>query len=201
MFLKKKSRSQSDVRIKLMPDHKYSNLHLNSAIKFIRLPESKRSQTQVIATVLLIMIVIVTTVILVNFSVPFVKKQLAGTGCFDTVGKVSISDNIKYTCYDINAKEMRVQVRIGDSEEINGFLIELGRASSKSIQIKDQIILQNVRMYDSIYNTSLELPKKNEERTYVIKSEVVESVKIYPILKDGNSCQSSDSLEKVNVCK
>lgn len=182
MFLKKNSRSQLNVRIKLLTD-------------------CKRSQTQIIATVLLIMIVIATTVILLNFSVPFVKKQLAGTGCLDVVGRVSISDNLKYTCYDIGAKEMRVQVRIGDSEEINSFLIELGGASSKSIQIKDRIILENVRMYERSYNTSLEFPKKNEERTYVMKSEAVESVKIYPILKNGNSCQYSDFLEKVNVCK
>lgn len=161
----------------------------------------KKSQSQVIATVLLIMIVIATTVILLGFAVPFVKKQLAGTVCFDAIDKISISNNLKYTCYDIKAKEMRVQIRIGDSEEINGFLIELGGASSESIQIKDQIILKNVRMYDRSYNASLELPKKNEERTYVIKREVVESVKIYPILKDGSSCDTSDFLEKVDVCR
>ena len=182
MFFKKKSR--------------FNALFNNILLK------SKRSQTQIISTVLLIMIVIATTVILVNFSVPFVKKQLAGTGCFDIVGKFSISNNLKYNCYDTNANEMRVQVRIGDSEEINGFLIELAsEASSKSIQIKNQTILENVRMYDNTYNASLELPKKNEERTYVIKNQVVESVKIYPILKDGNSCDTPDFLEKVNVCR
>lgn len=180
---------------------KRSNSRFGSIFNKI-IPSPKRSQSQIIATVLLIMIVIASAVILMNFAVPFVKKQLAGSGCFDAIRSVSISDNKKYTCYDTSTKEMRVQAHIGDSNEnINGFLIELGGAASKSIKITNDSLYENVRMYDSTYNKKLELPGKNEDRTYVIKSEAVESVKIYPILKEGSSCGVSDSLEKVDVCR
>ena len=56
-----------------MDNSKRSNSHLHSVTKFIRLPESKRSQSQIIATILLILISIAVIGIIANFSLDFVR--------------------------------------------------------------------------------------------------------------------------------
>jgi len=168
----------------------------------------KRAQSQVVTAVLLILIVIALAVLILNFSTNFVKDRLGGTGCFDTVGQVSFTGSNRYTCFnnsDIGGNpdmdELRLQVHIGDvNSSISGFLIEIGGADTKSIKIEDGEDVTGVSMYSGI--ASLELPGKNEERTYVFDVSVVpESVKIYPILNDEDVCEASDVLEKVIACR
>jgi len=59
----------------------------------------KRSQTQVVATVLLILITVVLVVVVFTFLTPFVNKQLEGSGCLKVSEQVLIQNNIQYTCY------------------------------------------------------------------------------------------------------
>jgi hypothetical protein len=48
----------------------------------------------------------------------------------------------------------------------------------------------------------LEMPKKNEERTYVIDvNEKPESVKIHPIINNKEVCEVSDSLDSLGICR
>lgn len=163
---------------------------------------SKRAQSQVISTVLLILLVIASITIVMGLVIPFIKNQLSSTNCFDVINEVSIENNIQYTCYDVESKAMSIQVHIGDNDNLGGFAIELGGASSKSYEIRDKLVSEDIKMFKGNYNESLELPGKNEERTYLVKvSEKPDSVKIYPILEDDKICDSSDSLNKIASCK
>ncbi len=108
----------------------------------------KKAQSQIVTAVLLILIVIALAVVVLNFSMNFVKDKLSGTGCFEAVDKVTFTNSNKYTCYyteiikvgneDVTKHLLNLQVHIGDiNESISGFLIETGGASTISREILD----------------------------------------------------------------
>ena len=155
----------------------------------------KKAQSQIVTAVLLILIVIALAVVVLNFSMNFVKDKLSGTGCFEAVDKVTFTNSNDYTCY--KAPDLRLQVHIGDiNESISGFLIETGGANTKSIEIKEgKQADDDIKMYEPVDgDTKLHIPGKNEERTYEFPNNNPETVKIYPILTDGQVCEASDIL-------
>ena len=167
----------------------------------------KKAQSQIVTAVLLILIVIALAVVVLNFSMNFVKDKLSGTGCFEAVDKVTFTNSNDYTCIDTKGTKeetddvLNLQVHIGDiNESISGFLIETGGATTISREIKEGETADNVTMYGG--GGTLELPGKNEERTYVFDFTITpETVKIYPILTDGQVCEASDILEKIILCR
>ena len=168
----------------------------------------KKAQSQIVTAVLLILIVIALAVVVLNFSMNFVKDKLSGTGCFEAVDKVTFTNSNKYTCFNDSDRsvdgtddDLLLQVHIGDiNESISGFLIETGGASTISREIQEGEPVANVKMHDG--EEILEIPGKNEERTYTFTLESYpETVKIYPILTDGQVCEASDILEKIILCR
>lgn len=165
--------------------------------------KSKKAQGEIIGAVILILIVVTISIIVLTFVVPFVRERLAGTGCFDLSGQISFSDNTKYTCYKENPgadSEVSLQIHVGDVKDFEGFIIELGGATSKSIEIKEGVTISDpeVKMFSGA--TTLKLPGKNEERTYTIKHEPPDYVRLYPILKGGKTCDVSDTISKLEIC-
>jgi len=185
-----------------MPDSKRSNSHFESVLRMIFLSDSKRSQSQVIASILLILLAISMVVIVIGFVIPFVRDQLSESDCVKVINKVNIQNDVRYTCYSVlNGGEMNVQVHVGENESLVGFSIELGGAATNSFEIKNGVVDNNLKMFGGNYNSTLQIPGKNEERTYVIKfSNVPDSVSIYPILIGGRICPSSDELNRVISC-
>ena len=169
----------------------------------------KKAQSQVITAVLLILIVISLAIIILNFTVPFVKDKLSGTGCLDVVGQVSFTNNPSYTCLDKGTSEddeIRLQVHVGDVDELSGFTITMDSAgSSESYEIKNGSKNINIKIFtigDSHkYNDALKIPGKNLEITYVINRSFADSIKIFPILKDGNVCDFTDTIESLELCR
>ena len=166
---------------------------------------NKKSQSQVVTAVLLILIVITLVFIVMNFVVPFVKNQLSGSDCFEVAGKIDISNSPTYTCFKavtgVDNDVTNVQIHIDDiNASLEGIKIELGGASSKAFEIKRGAPEGDVEMYDATA-TVLELPGNNEERTYKITREgAPDYIKVYPILAGGKTCESSDTIERVPMC-
>jgi len=156
----------------------------------------KRSQSQIVSTVLLILIVITAIVLIFSFVIPFVKDKLSEGDCLDVAGKVEISTG--YTCH--NGSAMQVQVYIADIEEIiEGFSIELGGPSSKTIKIEESNGISGVKMCNQ--SAVIYLPGNNEERTYVFENVNKPTlVRVYPILKGGKVCSSSDTTTTIDDC-
>jgi len=148
-----------------------------------------KAQSQIIATVLLILLVLSVTFIVIAFIFPFVQKQLKGSGCVNVVGEIGFRDNPKYTCFENG--EVNLQVYVGDVEDLLGFKIGLGGADSITVEIRDGEAPPGVTMFDG--STTLELPGKNEERTYIITSSYPDNVKIFPILAD-KTCKDTDTI-------
>jgi len=167
----------------------------------------KRAQSQIITTVLLILIVISIALILINFVVPFVKKQLSNSDCLEVMDSVSIENNKRYTCYDeiSNADdETRVQIRVGENKSLHGFVIELsGGGSSNSYKIinEGRGVTDNVKNYGEEDGDPLIIPGKNQQRTYIIVHEGKPySIRVYPMISSEKSCDSSDINNEVPFC-
>ncbi len=164
---------------------------------------SKHSQSQIVSSVLLILLVVAAIVLIFAFVIPFIKDRLNSGDCLDVTGKVEISTG--YTCYNDETsgnEVMQVQINVGNVKDlIEGFSIELGGASTNNYEIKNNIKVTDVIMCGGS-NDILELPPNdNTERTYVISSsEKPNIVRVYPILKGGKVCGVSDSVTTIDNC-
>ncbi|MBT4165567.1 hypothetical protein HOE04_00840 [archaeon] len=165
---------------------------------------SKKSQSQVITTVLLILITISLIVVISAFAISFVNNKLSDSDCLDIADKVTIINDLRYTCYDSNGK-LNLQVHVGDIEEgeIEGFTISVSsEGSSNSYEIPEDPN-DKVTMFKPP-TEPLEIPSKNTEKTYTITDSTLQSIpdtiKIYPILKDGKTCDASDTYKFIATC-
>ena len=156
-----------------------------------------KAQSQVITTVLLILIGIIAAGVIMAFAIPFIKEKLQTGDCLDVLGKVTIEGG--YTCYDGTIQT--VQIKIEDIRDlIDGFAVELGGASSKTTKIVEGNP-ENVVMYDSDDSDNFEIPNSTTSRTYnITSSSKPDFIAVYPILKGGKLCSSSDSIVDVEVC-
>ena len=159
-----------------------------------------KAQSQIVGTVLLILLVIVAAMIIMGFVIPFINKQLSSTGCLDVVDGIQIKNNLDYTCYDSTVPNLRVQIHMGDIVNLTkGFQLSVESGGSSDVfEISDNSDT-DVSMYDE---TEVEVPGKNEERTYVIDGidSLPESISVYPILNNGDTCDPY-TLNVINECE
>jgi FlaG/FlaF family flagellin (archaellin) len=167
--------------------------------------KNKKAQSQIISTVLLVLVVLILIVVIISFAIPFVRDRLERTNCLDLVNQVKIINHPQYTCYDnnhVDSAEFNMSVRVGygdDVELIDGFQLVLNQGgSSNSFEIT-ATTEDKIRMSGS---SIVELPEKNGERTYILLEVETkpDSVEVYPILKDGRTCDTSEPLTSVSQC-
>lgn len=158
--------------------------------------KNKKSQSEVISSVLLILLVVVATMLIFAFVMPFVKERLSSGDCLDVTGKIEISSG--YTCY--NGTAMQVQVHILEIKDlIDGFSIELGGASTNNFKILNDTFVTGVNMCNSALKMEVP-PADNTERTYVITANKPNVIRVYPILKGGKACDASDIVTEISDC-
>ncbi len=192
---------------RIFPNFKLSSLRSNSFILEKLFPESKHAQSQIIAAVILILLVVTTSMIIIGFVVPFVNKQLSGVDCLDVIQEISIQNSDKYTCLNMISPSdniFNLQIHRGNINGIHGFSVEIsGGASSTTIQIVNgSVASDGISMFGQPDDLALELPEKNEERTFSINLTISpESVSVYPILADGKTCGLADSISTIVLCK
>ena len=168
-----------------------------------KIKNNKSAQGEVVSTILLILLVIVTIGIITAFAIPFVRNQISKSDCLEVIGedKLGISENMQYTCYESSNNKMIVQVHVGDIyDKIEGFGIVIGGATTKTYEIKKSgASSTDVSSYDG---SLIQVPEANTERTYNISSitPIPQTVQVYPILTNGNKCDISDSLTSIPGC-
>ncbi len=161
---------------------------------------NKKAQSQIVGSVILILIVIAAAIVIMGFVTPFIKDQLSGTDCLEVLDKIAIKNNPSYTCYEPTTTNMSVQILIGDVVNLTkGFQISVeSEGSSKSVSVingtSDDVYMRNGGV--------VEVPGRNEERTYIITgiNSLPDSVSVYPILNNGNTCDASDVLNSIVSC-
>lgn len=174
---------------------------------------NKKSQSQIIGVVLLILLVLAAVAIIATFAINYVKDRLNKADCVDFVGAIEIKDSYEFSCfYDdgipASKNETYVQVHIGDLKEkqkfIEGFrIIVLTKGITQTYEIKEGGSNPKVGLYNKgPVGSPLEIPGKNEERTYNITYagiEKPESVSALLIIDGGRTCEgASDTLTYEN---
>lgn len=155
---------------------------------------------QIVSTILLILIVVVSIFAVFNFVVPFVKDKLLETDCIYVLDKIEITNNKDYTCYNSTGENMRIQISLGEIPDdlIKGFQLNIKRVGQieHSVDITpdnpDNIVL---------YSGNFRVPEKNEEVTYLIGNVIhkPDSISLIPILKNGKICKPYN-LNYIDLC-
>lgn len=183
-----------------------SLLHLDNKINIF--PKCKRSQSEVISTILLVLIAIVAITTVSMFIISFVNSQIEKSKCIELFNPpiIEIRNNPLYTCYNPTDNIMRVQVHFSETKSsLEGFVITIGGADSKTYKILNGLdgTSIGVTMFTED-DPILVLPADNTEKTYLITLTVTtppENLQIHPILKGGRVCESSSRVSPINVCK
>ncbi len=182
--------------------NKKSNSRADSLLSKV-MPSSVRSQSEVISTILLVLIAIVAITTVSMFIINFVNSQIEKSKCVELFNPpiIEIRNNPSYTCYDDNANVMRVQVHFSETRSLlDGFVITLGGADSQTYKILNNTLVDGVNMGSG--GATLVLPADNTEKTYNITSQTPpENLEIYPVLKGGRVCESSNKISPINLCK
>ena len=160
----------------------------------------KRAQSQIVGAVVLILLVIASAMVIMGFVLPFIRDKLSGTECLDVSGKILIKNNPTYTCYESAGANMSVQILFKDVQNLTkGFQINVeSRGSSKTVSVisgtTDEVYMRNGGV--------VEVPGKNEERTYIITgiNSLPDSISVYPILNNDKTCDASDVMTTVVSC-
>jgi len=190
-FLKKRSKNAD------------SRLHLDNKINIF--PKCKRSQSEVISTILLVLIAIVAITIVSMFAINFVNNQIEKSKCIEVLNPalVEIKNNPLYTCFDNTNSVMKVQVHFSETKSLlEGFVIELGGADTQTFRILNNTLVDRVSM-SSGQEAMVVLPSDNADRTYNISAVTIKPEKLnaYPILKGGKVCESSKVIGQIPLCK
>jgi len=163
----------------------------------------KKGLSQIIATIVMIVIVLAITSIVFGVVTNLVNEKIEESeSCFGNFGKVSIDK--KFTCQNPSSKEVQFLVVVGDIE-INSILVSIsGKLGSKNFQINDTS-LTFLRTYNGLYGEKLSIPGKNSGVTYLVNLEEinigdVSSIQIAPNI-NGNQCEFSDSLSQIDDCR
>jgi flagellin-like protein len=163
---------------------------------------NKKSQSEVISTVILILIVITAGSLIAAFVINYVRDHM-NNGCADISGKIEIKSNPDYTCYDGVNNKTRVQIHFGEIENNSikniRVLINIG-GSTKNTYIMDPDSWPNGA---SIYNndTLQKIPAPGEDVTYVLNSEKPDSINVLVTLNTGKKeiCDA-DKANTINLC-
>ncbi len=166
----------------------------------------KRALSTVIATVLLILLVLVTTTIVWTFVKNMVTERTEGVQeCFEAQSAGKVVLNNYYTCYNKTTNEVQFSINIGDID-INALvvLISTGGESRSFTITNNDTVISNLKPYKGEYSTPVKLPGKNEGKTYVAGGfgtdiEKVDWIKLSPIV-GTKQCGSSDEDYEIASC-
>ncbi len=163
---------------------------------------NKKGLSQIIATVLLILLTVSAAVFIANFLVPWYRGQLDSTECFTYRDYFSFEDEFGYNCYKKNTPNnylisVTAKTELNETQQnVVGFgLALLSGGESIVLTVMDNTLPSGIFMNSNL-SANLTIPKSGEVRTYYHNNSMVfESAKIYPILKSGRKCEASNTIK------
>ncbi|MBI3334666.1 type IV pilin [Candidatus Pacearchaeota archaeon] len=153
----------------------------------------KRGLSTIVATVLIIMITVVSAAVIATFVVPFVRDGLQkSTECVDYDSYFMFDESLRYNCYagtgyNISVRAANLQ---SASEKVKGFnLVLYAEGYSIAVPVLAGEPVNAMRMFD-ITAPALAVPRAGETRTYYYDDGAVyTSGELYPILASGKVCK------------
>lgn len=152
---------------------------------------SKKSQSELITTVLLILISIAAVVLVSSFVMNMVRDNLGSTDCFKTTGQININVEDGFTYWQATKNVTVINIERGAKDfNLTGFLVSLGNEqSSKTYTIKAGEINAQIKMYSSS-TANLTVPGVLGAETYNISTgaDRITKIKVLPILAPDKRC-------------
>ena len=171
------------------------------------MPKSKRSQSDIIATLLIVLLVIISAGVLLRFLIPYLIGLLSSGDCFEYNGKIEIVNDPVFTCYNSTTKTLYLKVGLGDIDEnaknkITGFnfvLISGGNSYNYEMIPPGS----NPAGISLLTGDVAGLPLKNQERAYKIDNITTkpDSVIVYPFIDKKRKCaETQDTMNFIPNC-
>ena len=161
--------------------------------------KQKRAQTEVITTVLLILVGIAAVVILSAFVVNLVKDNLKGTDCFQVVGQMTVKTDSSY--FNSTSNAIVVVIERGSKDfNLTGISLVVGNSDqTKKIRIVAGNNIQNYILNSSFnpFVGNVTLPQSGESSIYRINVSSfnfnsINRVSVSPIINNNLECDKSD---------
>lgn len=161
--------------------------------------QNKKGLSQVIGTLLMVLLTIAAIATVWGVINSFVSTELEGTGaCYDVYDKVSL--NSLYTCYNITANQTYVSIEIKDIE-VDSILVavEYGGEASPFELTNKNVNIPNVFNYP-LLTPSVKMPGRESGKTYIVNiTGVPLGVTIAPKI-NGKQCDASSTISNVPTC-
>jgi flagellin-like protein len=158
---------------------------------------NKKAVSAVIATLLLVVITIIATIVVWQFvKVQIIEKNIEASSCFDYRDYVRVIDS-EFTCYNENETKINIE-RSTEEKTIEGISITISSgASSKSYDLKNNINITGVAMYSG--ENIIIIPNKGESETYVF-SGISGNLASITVIINGKSCDSIRQNYNIESC-
>lgn len=154
---------------------------------------NKRGLSEIISSVLLILVVIVAIGLIVGFVVPMIKDNLSSSkSCFDLNEYFKISEA---SCYNTADSELIVERGMQDIE-VSGFVVSIGDSTGESkvysVSSGKNIGVKFYNKTESAYSDTIVLPRAGESKKYQFDT-AGGKVSIAPLQqKSGKVCSPSE---------
>lgn len=161
----------------------------------------KKAQTEIITTVLLILIGIAAVALVSTFVIKLVKDNLKGTDCFEATGQLTIKQDNSY--FNKTSKLLYLVVERGNKEfNLTGVALVYGdEAESKKIALMSGESDNNVLNSSLGKLDSIKIPNPGESTLYRINTSLsgldVKTVSVTPLLFKSSGCEKSDEKQIV----
>src|SRR3989338_78572 len=181
---------------------------------------NKKGLSQIIATVLLLLMTIAAAAIIAGVVIPFTRERLdKGTECVTFQNHFKFQEVLefgdeeyRYNCYQeigeqhLNGASVRAS-SLNDSIIVGFNLVFIIKGwESARFEVRDNVEegckIENIKMFGSNCASlgNLKIPKSGEVRTYAYNSSAkYDKIEIYPVLKNGRICELSDEID-LRVC-
>ena len=168
----------------------------------------KRGMSEVVSSLLLILLTIASITIIVGVIVPFVKNNLSGTECFKTRDYFKFDESFGFNCYDEENGKYLITIKAsGDNssgKKIEGFNLRFlseDNVNNAVLEVKNGIASGAISMLNpTIGGGNLVVPfsgGKYSVLTYNYTSSVIyKKVEVYPLI-EKKVCDMSDSVKLV----
>ena len=163
----------------------------------------KHGLSQVVATVILILIVMVAGLTVWAAVGGFADKDKLdeSKNCLDLIIKNEVKINEDYTCYNFSSHELEFSISVGNVEISELIVLVSTPGETKSYTLsKDQYSEDDLLNY-SHGNFGITIPNKNAGKTFIATGilEIPDSVEIAPKIND-KQCDIADSLKIILHC-
>lgn len=157
---------------------------------------SKKTQTEIITTVLLILIGIAAVALVSAFIINLVKNNLKGTECFDAAGQLTIKQDYSY--FNTTSKILYLVVERGNKDfNLTGIAVVYGN------EVESQkIALMSGKSDSKVLNSSfgkldsIKIPSPGESILFRINTSSsdwdTKIVSVSPLLLQSSGCEKSD---------